>query len=67
MNRLELKYPDFDFRKAINLQKSIEKYQTAMKDLIYASVNADYCKDKDFRKRCESCECWKRTKANWIS
>jgi hypothetical protein len=63
MDNLEAKYPNIDLRDSV-LRHDVNHYGRLMNELVYAKVNADACKSENPDQRCETCECWKKTRAN---
>jgi len=62
MDAIKTKYPDIDFTDS-QLNHDMVHYGKLINELIYASVNADYCKSADPDKQCETCNCRKQVRA----
>ena len=62
LKEIEKKYPDFDFRN-LSLRNDLEKYWKLERELIYESVDTDFCKSDNPDHMCSDCNCWKRARA----
>ena len=65
MQAIEAKYPAFDFHSS-ELRRDLEKYWEIQKQYIYSAVNAKACKSDNPDFMCEDCNCWKRTRSEWM-
>jgi hypothetical protein len=63
MDAIEAKYPHIDFTNA-ELRRDMANYANLMRELVYATVNRDYCKSDDPDRMCETCNCWKQIRAS---
>lgn len=57
--RLKKRYKDYDLDGHIVIIHALQKYKTALIEVLQNNFNADRCKHRDFRVKCINCECWK--------
>lgn len=56
LKKIENKYPNFDFINS-ELRSDLEKYWKSQREVIYASVDEQFCKSDSMMKRCSNCNC----------